>query len=340
MSDCSDHMPAITWIVTELSLAGLCGCLFFQVKALKQRLTLNDRIKLALLDSLHEACYILAPDGKILDANHGFLRLLGYNLQQLQGLPIEQWLTGISPAKIQETLSAIRHNALTLQEPAQFKTRRGDTVRASVTASPLRVGQEVLIIACFSPTAATTRYTGEVFDLAFRDPLTGAANRKLLEDRISHAIELAERHASYLAIIFIDLDDFKTVNDDYGHQAGDRVLVSTALRVREILRKSDTLARYGGDEFVAVCEHLGADIETAKQNALEILQKIVATLSQPLEIEGHWIKCTPSIGAILSLHPKMTEQDLVTAADQAMYRVKKNGKAGYCLVNDRLQDIR
>jgi two-component system, sensor histidine kinase LadS len=161
--------------------------------------------------------------------------------------------------------------------------------------------------------------------LAYHDKLTGLANRALMDDRIAQAIERARRNLSMVAVLLVDLDRFKPINDSYGHAIGDQVLKSIATRLEDCVRSSDTVARIGGDEFVAVLDTL-----RSTEHADRVAVSIAASLARPFPVAGDQIVISASVG--LALYPVhgMDAQSLIKKADQAMYpkitgRVKKPG---------------
>jgi len=162
---------------------------------------------------------------------------------------------------------------------------------------------------------------------AFHDVLTGLPNRALFNDRLEHGIAQAKRHGWTLAVMFIDLDKFKSINDTYGHDAGDIVLLTTARRLKENTRGDDTVSRHGGDEFL----YLLTEIHNEKDIAM-IAEKIIKTIQVPCQVSVRDLKISPSIGACIgiSIFPKngTTADTLVKRADEAMYRAKQH-KSGY-----------
>lgn len=157
---------------------------------------------------------------------------------------------------------------------------------------------------------------------ATHDALTGLPNRLLLHDRLEHAIARAKRYGTLVAVAFVDLDGFKPVNDRFGHDAGDALLVALARRMQQSLRETDTLARLGGDEFVAVL----TDLPDA-QAALRLLDRLNEVLAQPVDVQGEAVRLSASIGVALFPQDGADEADqLVRLADQAMYRAKREGK--------------
>ncbi|MCC6175541.1 MAG: EAL domain-containing protein [Chloroflexi bacterium] len=157
---------------------------------------------------------------------------------------------------------------------------------------------------------------------AFHDPLTGLANRALFKDRVDHALARGKRHGRSLAVLFLDLDDFKTVNDSLGHAAGDELLVAVSERLRECLRAADTAARLGGDEFAILLE------DTAEDDARILAERMLAALTAPFLLQGKELFVSASIGLAVSARSTEGAVELLRNADAAMYTAKGNGKAG------------
>ncbi|HUP70701.1 MAG TPA: EAL domain-containing protein [Acidimicrobiales bacterium] len=190
-------------------------------------------------------------------------------------------------------------------------------------------------LSLFAEQAASTIAKARLFDtqrvqaeqlahLAFHDPLTGLANRVLFVDRAAQALTRAQRHPAAVAVLFVDLDRFKLVNDSLGHAAGDELLVSAAARLRAVVRPSDTLARFGGDEFVVLCEGLAGEIE-----AIGVAARIEEAFSVPFQLAAGQARVTASVGIALASDPNDEPEALVRDADTAMYRAKQRGRAGH-----------
>ncbi|MFT3669740.1 MAG: EAL domain-containing protein [Pseudoxanthomonas sp.] len=167
------------------------------------------------------------------------------------------------------------------------------------------------------------RANEELVQAALHDPLTRLPNRVLLQDRIEQAIEKAKRKQEAFAVMFLDLDGFKSVNDAYGHQAGDALLADVAGRVRGLLRSQDTLSRLGGDEFVLVAPSSDPD------DAAVVAQRILDAVALPIQAQGIDVQVTASIGIAMYPSDGTTERDLMAHADAAMYHTKDNGRNGY-----------
>jgi diguanylate cyclase (GGDEF)-like protein len=175
------------------------------------------------------------------------------------------------------------------------------------------------------------RETSDRFrDSSLRDPLTGLANRLLLQQRLEHAAKRATRSKLNAAVLFADLDKFKAVNDAYGHQVGDELLIAVARRLCELLRPGDTLARVSGDEFVFLCEDLSS------ADDIEILaDRIHTALALPFEVCGHSLRMTASVGMAYAGPGEAINQQLVVDADIAMYQAKRKGGAAHQVIDLR-----
>lgn len=169
---------------------------------------------------------------------------------------------------------------------------------------------------------AARRTREELRDRAYHDDLTGLPNRSLLHDRLGRAIEHSLRQKSQLALLFLDLDDFKAVNDSLGHGLGDRLLVELAARVRSSIRGEDTVARFGGDEFVVLLNQVAGPADTAR-----VAGKILDAVQAPYRLDGHEVKVAVSVGVSVYPGDGTSADELVRRADAAMYRDKQQGAA-------------
>jgi diguanylate cyclase (GGDEF)-like protein len=168
----------------------------------------------------------------------------------------------------------------------------------------------------------------ELQHLALHDPLTGLANRTLFHERTDHAIATHSRSAATLAVLFIDLDGFKQINDTLGHGAGDTVLTEVAARLRRCVRAGDTVGRFGGDEFAVLAEQIGT-----VDDATVVADRIIRALEQPFDIDGHAHHISASAGVALHEHGT-TGHATIRSADEAMYVAKAAGKGHYVLASD------
>ncbi|MEE9355740.1 MAG: EAL domain-containing protein [Methylococcaceae bacterium] len=177
----------------------------------------------------------------------------------------------------------------------------------------------------------------QIEQLAFYDPLTNLPNRRLLIDRLQQDLALALRHNNYGALLFLDLDDFKTINDALGHTFGDMLLCQVAQRLSSQLRTEDTVARVGGDEFVILLPELDKRSDIAAKLAYTIATKVLEAFSMPCDLQGHEYHITPSIGVTLFPEQEQTAEVLLKQADSAMYKSKNDGRNTISFYNPSMQ---
>ena len=183
------------------------------------------------------------------------------------------------------------------------------------------------------------RASAEIEVLAFYDPLTGLPNRRLLLDRLGQAVASATRSGSLGAVLFLDLDHFKTLNDTQGHEVGDQLLLQVAQRLQACLRDADSVARLGGDEFVAILSDLAHDSSEAAAQAQRIGEKLLLSLGQPYTLGTHMHHGSCSIGATLFGHIHQSAAELLKQADIAMYQVKGQTGNGLCFFDPQMQTL-
>jgi diguanylate cyclase (GGDEF)-like protein/PAS domain S-box-containing protein len=209
-----------------------------------------------------------------------------------------------------------------------------------VTCSPLPDGSGKIVGGTAIVQDISERKVAEdqIKNLAFYDPLTNLPNRRLLLDRLHHAMASSARSGREGALLFIDLDNFKALNDTRGHDMGDLLLRQVAQRLTSCVREGDTVARLGGDEFVVILEDLGEhDLEAAGQTDV-VGEKILAVLGQPYQIASHEYRCTASIGATLFSGHQLPKEELLKQADIAMYQAKKAGRNTVRFFDQQMQD--
>jgi diguanylate cyclase (GGDEF)-like protein len=173
--------------------------------------------------------------------------------------------------------------------------------------------------------------------LAYYDTLTKLPNRRLLQDRFGLALAVSERSGSNGAVLFLDLDKFKTLNDTLGHGYGDLLLIEVAERIKAGVREIDTVAKMGGDEFVVLIEEVSSDAEEALQKVAHIAEKIRSALEQSYFLDGHEQHSSPSIGVCLYRGRVESVEFLLKHADMAMYQAKESGRNTVCFFDPVMQ---
>ena len=196
----------------------------------------------------------------------------------------------------------------------------------SVAKKPVATGEKQRYIVLSRDITERKRAVAEIHTLAFYDPLTRLPNRRLLHDRLQQAQAASARSGHYDAVMFIDLDHFKNLNDTKGHDVGDLLLQKVAQRLQDGVRDGDTVARLGGDEFVVILESLSADADDAATQAGIIAEKLRIALGQPYQLKEHEYHSTPSIGVTLFQGHVESVEDLLRHADAALYQAKSGGR--------------
>ena len=179
--------------------------------------------------------------------------------------------------------------------------------------------------------AALFNTTSELTQIANNDELTGLPNRRLLEDRMAQAIKTAGRTQQIVAVLFLDLDYFKIVNDTHGHPVGNQLLKLVATRLKGLLRAQDIVARIGGDEFEILLSNLTSDLQ-----AITMAEKVVKVLTEPFQLSGKCLNIGVSVGVVLYPEHDTNEKNLIRHADNAMYAAKRQGRSCYALYRDNL----
>jgi len=267
----------------------------------------------------------ISLDGRFTLLNPAWENVLGWSVQELMAQPMQEHM---HPDDVEETralMLAGSHRTAQLENfTNRYRHRDGSWRWLSWSA---RCDGEVWYAAARD---VTDRMWLE--RQALHDPLTKLPNRLLLMDRAHQAITRLHRSHGLVALLFIDLDRFKAINDNLGHAVGDHLLVSVSERLAEMMRDSDTIARMGGDEFVVLAEDLDSDSE-----ALAVAERVVHTLEEPFEVGSTEVAMLASVGVSVSHDPEANPEDLLREADVAMYRAKRAGGRRLELFDERLR---
>lgn len=282
------------------------------------------RLAQSVFDVAGEGIMVTDADSRIIAVNPAFTRLTGYPQAEVLGKTPSLLASGQHSAAFYAAMwQRLLHDGHWEGEICNHRKDGSSYVEwLRITMVPERPGHGRRYVALFSDITERKREAEAVWHQANFDNLTGLPNRKLLEDRLKRAVAQAHRKHTTVALLFIDLDRFKPVNDRYGHAAGDELLRQVARRLEHCLRDEDTVARVGGDEFVAMLPDLR--LAEAPTRAAE---KIVAVLSEPFRVGEHFVEISCCVG--VALFPKHADsaETLIGRADAAMYAAKEAGRA-------------
>ncbi|TXT41694.1 MAG: hypothetical protein FD135_21 [Comamonadaceae bacterium] len=286
------------------------------------------RINASVFDNSHEAIVITDASNLITDINPAFTRITGYKREDVLGRNPKLLSSGRQDQDFYDDLwESLRINKSWRGEI--WNRRKSGDIYAellSITAIADIDGKVQRYLGIFSDISYIKEHEAELRHVANFDALTGIPNRRLLSDRLQQAIVHTERSAKMLAVCYIDLDGFKQVNDQFGHETGDQLLMSITRRLQEVLRSGDTLARLGGDEFVVLFNDLSLE-----QECIQLLDRVLDTVAQPVTLVGHEIQVSASLGVTFFPEDREDGDTLLRHADQAMYIAKQTGKNRYHL---------
>ena len=267
-------------------------------------------------------------NGIIMRVNRAFTEITGYTTEEAVGQTQKLLKSGRHDAAFYTAMwkSIKRTGAWNGEIWSRRKNGEVYPGRLSITAVKGNTGEVTHHVATLHDISARKAAEAEIKSLGFYDSLTGLPNRRLLLDRLKQALASSARSGREAALLFIDLDDFKTINDSLGHATGDLLLQHVAQRLTSCVREGDTVARLGGDEFVVMLEDLSAQALEAAEQTEAIGEKILSTLNLPYQLGTHEYRGTPSIGATLFKDQQSGIEELLKQADIAMYQAKKAGR--------------
>ena len=265
-------------------------------------------------------------DGCYIDCNEAFLKLMGRTRDEVIGktsLELDIWA---NPRDRQNLVDILRKGSHCRDLEAQFRKKNGEVFWGQMSASLIEVDGVPCILSISRDISGAKVAEDEIRNLAFYDPLTRLPNRRLVSERLRQSLAASHRNSRKGALLFFDVDNFKTLNDTLGHKMGDLLLQEVAQRLLASVREADTVARLGGDEFVVVLEDLSENAEEAAGQAKMIAEKILMSISKPYILAGRECISTSSIGITLFGDRKDTIDDVLQQADIAMYQAKAAGR--------------
>jgi len=267
-----------------------------------------------------DECIVFHAKGLITDGNEAVERLLGYSLAEVLGRPVLDFMSDETRHTVFESVRSDREETY----EAVVVRKDGRHVPVEIVGKSMPVGAETYRLAVVRDISARKEALARIEFMALHDALTHLPNRAALEARLEHMLGKARHAGRSLAVLFLDLDHFKNVNDSLGHHAGDQLLCEVACRLSASVRQADTVARLGGDEFIVVL----ADLE-GPEDAARVAAKLLDTVSVSMRIDGHKISVSPSIGIGIFPGDGDTSEQLIAHADAAMYHAKDSGRRNY-----------
>ena len=296
---------------------------------ISERKRAEERLRVAAVAfETHEAIMITDANGSIIRINQAFHDITGYSSEDVLGKNPRILSSGRQDKQFYADMwqQLLGNGTWTGEIWDRRKSGQIYPKWLTITAVKDGAGKTAEYVAIFSDITARKQAEEEIRNLAFYDALTRLPNRRLLMDRLRLALSVSARSNYYGAVLFLDMDKFKTLNDMLGHDYGDLLLIEVAARIQSCVREADTVARLGGDEFVVLLEEVEEHAEGASQKAALIAEKIRAALSVPYQLRGNEHHSSPSIGVSLYRGNEESVDALLKHADMAMYQAKDSGR--------------
>jgi diguanylate cyclase (GGDEF)-like protein/PAS domain S-box-containing protein len=325
--------PEINWteaLFDATLLTSLCVPFFwyFVVRPLQNALELENIKSHKILEMAAEGVVSIDTKGKVLSFNRAAQKIFGYSEAEVLGKDVSM----LMPQPHRETHDQyISRYLQTGQTHVIGKTREVEGLRKDgmpfsmeLSVTEIKLGDTHFFTAMLRDVSEQKLVLKRIEQLAHYDELTHLPNRSLFYDRLGQAITMAKRHKHRIALMYIDLDGFKNVNDTMGHHVGDLLLSQVAGRLRLCVRESDTLARLGGDEFTILLEDTHEH-----ENVERVAKKVIQSIAQPFDLEGHAVQISASVGISRYPDDASTSGTLLIVADKAMYTAKSAGRNTY-----------
>lgn len=332
-----------TFMVTLVMVMLLISALQSERNLAQRALQKNDKKLRSVIDGALDAILTIDEAGLLVEFNPAAERIFGYKKEQAIGKSLAEL---IIPPRLRSAHNAGHQRYLAGGVPHMFNQRTelmamrsdGSEFPIELTLSALEHEDLSLVTGFVRDISEQKKARQEIENFAYYDALTGLPNRRLLADRFQHAVLIAERAKTYGALFFIDMDNFKLLNDTKGHDVGDQLLVEVARRIQNTIRAGDTVARLSGDEFVVILENLDAHSNLAYQQVSEVAQKLLAELNKTYYLSLFEFNTSASIGVTLFSNNQHGFEEHLRHADTAMYQSKEAGRNTYRFYDQLTQE--
>ncbi|MDH4234206.1 MAG: diguanylate cyclase [Gallionella sp.] len=320
----------------ERGINDMAARLQHETAVLHQRAEEATRIAAIAFES-HEGMMITDAKGVIMRVNDAFTKISGFTPEEVVGQTPKMFRSGFQSADFYDAMMDRIKSTGSWQGEIWNRRKNGEVypLWSAVTAVEGKQGKVAYYVATYTDITVRKKAENEINNLVYFDALTQLPNRRMFADRMDKAMAASKRSGRYGALMFIDMDNFKPLNDRHGHAAGDLLLYEVARRLVGCVREVDTVARFGGDEFVVMLSELDADEAESTAQAGAVAEKIRTTLAEPytlnMEQNGYQKnivehRCSSSIGVVLFTGNEYSEDELINHADRAMYRAKESGR--------------
>ncbi|WP_228638784.1 EAL domain-containing protein [Kangiella koreensis] len=339
------------WLLYSLAALGilllLSGLVLLILRKQIRRKTADladktDQIK-QIINLVPHMIYATNANGELILANRYAADFFGLHLKELDNINIEQLRLKAPTASdlFEDEDYLLRKDAVAVEKQLKLNDSNGKATYLTISKVPFvgRYSRLPAVVTVGVDVTETKQFEQQIQHMAQHDSLTGLPNRLLLNDRINQSLALSLRHHHNGALLFIDLDFFKNINDSLGHMTGDKLLIEVAKRLEDNVRSGDTVARLGGDEFIIQLSEL-SDVEAeAELDAITVAKKLIQTLTQEFQINGQSLHITASIGVLVYPRDADSHELIMQRADTAMYHAKAKGRNGYAVFKSDMEAV-
>lgn len=305
--------------------------LFLFLLSLTRTSAIKDKNKIqTIADTINSGLIVLDKEGRLSFINTQASNMLGYDKKELLGHIIHDRIHYHPTPSVECNILKVGENGISYMGEEEFIKKDGTMFPVFINSAPLNSDDDLEgSVTIFRDITQEKENSEKVKKMAYYDSLTDLPNRKMFFDKLSQNSLKNENSELYSGIIYIDLDDFKNINDTYGHQIGDELLVKVATRISSLIRDEDIMARLGGDEFAIIIEDMSENFAEAKDIFNIIIKKVFDNFERPFSLSIDNYVCTASLGGVVFKSKDYEADDILEKADTAMYEVKKSNKNSY-----------
>lgn len=319
--------------LTAVALSALYLALFLRNTYAQYSSNKAQNLMSDLISKAEDLILVVDTKGDILFVNDGWIETLGYSHNEASRMNIFDIIADDCKSNCKEHMGALLTGQGKGCFEVTFVTNENKTiVMEGNCCCTYRNGKPHMLRGIFRDISQRREQDKKIIQMAFYDMLTNLPNRYLLNDRLAQAIHQARRYHQQAALVYIDLDKFKIINDTYGHAIGDAILQKCAIRMKDCLRDNDTIARVGGDEFLLILTGI-----KSHNDIPHIIEKVKTVLAAPFIIDNLRLNISASLGTAIYPLDSSNQGDLQTKADEAMYAAKNNGGNCHCFYNENIR---
>ncbi|NVN92649.1 MAG: EAL domain-containing protein [Desulfuromonadales bacterium] len=322
----------IIWIIGFCLISALIGYFMYTklVISRKKRKDTEERYHSVISQASDIILLVDSESRCILEANAAFQKLLGYSFEETGALTLNDVMVD-DQTGVEWHINRILSEGTCFLGEQKFLTKDGKTVAVELNANLISYADQRVLCMVIRDISEREKLEGELMHMANYDSLTGLPNRSLFLDRLNQSLFKNERSKKMLSVVYLDLDQFKVINDTFGHHIGDLLLKEVAIRLRGSVRKADTVSRLGGDEFTLILDDIAAP-----EDSVLVADKILQAFTSPFSLDNHEMFVTASIGITLFPTDGDTADKLLKNSDTAMYHAKEKGRNNYQFFSEEM----